>query len=98
MSAPTVFLSDRLAPPRRCKTAPPPPPPGGDVERKEGSSSSASTRRSTARLAELEAVYAAEAHDLKEAIAQEEGRLQGVLVGRTALASDRQRTAKGGRR
>jgi circadian clock protein KaiC len=51
-----------------------------------------------ARVAELEAAYAAEAHDIKEAIVQEEGRLQGMLVGRSTLATDRQRTAKDGRR
>jgi circadian clock protein KaiC len=68
-----------------------------DVEQKKGELER-KHKAFAARIAELEAVYAAEAHDLKEVIAQEEGRLQGVLVGRTALASDRQRTAKGGRR
>ena len=68
-----------------------------DVERRKGQLER-KHKEFKARLAELEAAYAAEALDLKEAIVQEEGRLQGVLVGRTALASDRQRTAKGGRR
>ncbi len=45
-----------------------------------------------ARIAELEAAYAAEAHDLKGAITQEEGRLKIGLTGRTTLAADRQRT------
>jgi circadian clock protein KaiC len=51
-----------------------------------------------ARIAELEAAYAAEAHDIKEAIVQEEGRLQGMLAGHSTLATDRQRATKGGRR
>jgi circadian clock protein KaiC len=51
-----------------------------------------------ARLAELEAAYATEAHDIQEAIAQEELRLQAVLAGRTTLATARQRTSKGSRR
>jgi len=67
-----------------------------DVEQKKGELER-KHKAFAARIAELEAVYAAEAHDLKEVIAQEEGRLQGVLVGRTALASDRQRTTKGRR-
>ena len=46
------------------------------------------------RIAELEAAYAGEAHDLKAAIMQEEGRLETGMAGRTALAADRQRTDK----
>jgi circadian clock protein KaiC len=68
-----------------------------DVEQKKGELEH-KHKAFTARIAELEAAYAAEAHSLKEAIVQEEGRLQGMLVGRTTLASDRQRTAKSGRR
>jgi circadian clock protein KaiC len=67
-----------------------------DVEQKKGQLER-KHKAFTARIAELEAAYAAEIHDIKEGIAQEEGRLQGAMVGRTALASDRQRTAKGGR-
>lgn len=47
-----------------------------------------------ARMAELEAEYLAEAHDLKAAIAQEEVRLDDVAAGRTRLAADRQRAAR----
>jgi circadian clock protein KaiC len=68
-----------------------------DVEQKKGQLER-KHKAFTARIAELEAAYAAEVLDIKEGIALEEGRLQGALVGRTALASDRQRTAKGGRR
>lgn len=68
-----------------------------DVEQKKGQLER-KHKEFKARVAELETAYASEAHDLKEAIAQEEGRLQGMLVGRTTLASERQRTAKSGRR
>ena len=68
-----------------------------DVEQKKGQLER-KHKEFKARVAELETAYASEAHDLREAIAQEEGRLQGALVGRTTLASDRQRTARSGRR
>jgi circadian clock protein KaiC len=48
-----------------------------------------------ARMAELEAAYAAEILDIEEAITQEEVRQESGVAGRTALASNRQRTAKG---
>jgi len=48
-----------------------------------------------ARMAELEAAYAAEVFDIEEAITQEEVRRESGLAGRTTLASNRQRTAKG---
>lgn len=48
-----------------------------------------------ARMAELEAAYAAEVLDIEEAITQETERQESGLVGRTALASSRQRMAKG---
>ena len=48
-----------------------------------------------ARMAELEAAYAAEVLDIEEAITQEKERQESGLVGRTALASGRQRIAKG---
>jgi circadian clock protein KaiC len=67
-----------------------------DVEQKKGQLER-KHKAFAARIAELEAAYAAEIHDIKEGIVQEEGRLQGALVGRTTLASDRQRTARGGR-
>ncbi len=46
-----------------------------------------------ARIAELEAAYAAETHHLEGVIAQEEGRLASVLAGRTKLAAERQHAA-----
>jgi circadian clock protein KaiC len=68
-----------------------------DVEQKKGELVR-KHKAFAARIAELEAAYAAEAHDIKEAIVQEEGRLQGMLAGRSTLATDRQRATKGGRR
>ncbi|HKH68786.1 MAG TPA: circadian clock protein KaiC [Reyranella sp.] len=68
-----------------------------DVEQKKGELER-KHKTFAARIAELEAAYAAEAYDIKEAIVQEEGRLQGMLAGRSALATDRQRATKGGRR
>ena len=47
-----------------------------------------------ARMAELEAAYAAEVIDIEEAITQEAERQESGLAGRTALATNRQRTAK----
>jgi hypothetical protein len=47
-----------------------------------------------ARIAELEATYATEIRDIEEAIAQEEARQESGLAGRTALATNRQRTTK----
>jgi circadian clock protein KaiC len=47
-----------------------------------------------ARIAELEATYATEIRDIEEAIAQEEALQQSGLAGRTALATNRQRTTK----
>jgi circadian clock protein KaiC len=68
-----------------------------DVEQKKGELER-KHKAFAARIAELEAAYAAEAYDIKEAIVQEEGRLQGMLAGRSTLATDRQRATKGGRR
>jgi circadian clock protein KaiC len=68
-----------------------------DVEQKKGELER-KHKAFTARIAELEASYAAEAYDIKEAIVQEEGRLHGMLAGRSTLATDRQRATKGGRR
>jgi circadian clock protein KaiC len=51
-----------------------------------------------ARIAELDAAYVAEAHDLTEAISLEEGRLEGLRIGRTALAAGRQRLSRAGTR
>jgi circadian clock protein KaiC len=48
-----------------------------------------------ARMAELDAEYAAEVHTLAAAIAEEEGRLQSGIDDRALLASDRQRTRGG---
>ena len=48
-----------------------------------------------ARIAELEAAYAAEVLDIEQAIAQEKVRQESGLAGRTALASNRQRIARG---
>jgi hypothetical protein len=45
-----------------------------------------------ARVAELDAEYAAEAHALAAAITEEEARLQSGIDDRALLASDRQRT------
>lgn len=45
-----------------------------------------------ARMAELDAEYAAEVHTLAAAITEEEGRLQSGIDDRALLASDRQRT------
>ena len=47
-----------------------------------------------ARVAELEAAYAAEVFDIEEGITQEEERQESALAGRTALASNRQHAAK----
>jgi circadian clock protein KaiC len=68
-----------------------------DVEQKKGELER-KHKAFAARIADIEAAYAAEAHDIKEAIVQEEGRLQGMLAGRSTLATDRQRATKGGRR
>jgi circadian clock protein KaiC len=48
----------------------------------------------TARIAELEASYAAEVRDIEASITQEEVRQEGGLTGRTTLATNRQRAAK----
>jgi circadian clock protein KaiC len=48
----------------------------------------------TARIAELEASYAAEIRDIEASIMQEEERQQGGLAGRSTLATNRQRAAK----
>ena len=61
-----------------------------DVEQKKGELER-KHKAFAARIAELEAAYAAEAHDIKEAIVQEEGRLQGMLAGRSC-AGDRSAT------
>ena len=64
-----------------------------DVEQKKGQLER-KQKAFKARVAELEAAYAAEVLEVEQAIAEEEGRQEGGLADRTALASNRQRTAK----
>ena len=97
MSAPTAFLSDRLVAAQEMRDRASAAVSRRDVEQKKGELER-KHKAFAARIAELEAAYAAEAYDIKEAIVQEEGRLQGMLAGRSALATDRQRATKGGRR
>jgi circadian clock protein KaiC len=64
-----------------------------DVEQKKGQLER-KHKTFKARMAELEAAYAAEVIDIEEAITQEAERQESGLAGRTVLATNRQRTAK----